>query len=128
LIAQLAPNDSDPANERSVTYALREERRSGPADLNEVLDQCEIERDAFHRILANRGHGEIPYPEEPSRRRVVGPLNNPLITAYVRLYARLNRELNASPNLFERLTLSHATRTLINAIETGRLIHSPYEK
>lgn len=128
LIAQLAADDSDPGNERSVTYALLEERRSGPADLDEVLDQFEIERDAFHRVLADREHGEMPYPEEPVRRRVVGPLNHPLIEAYERLYARLNRELNAAPNLYERLALSQATRALINAIETERLIHSPYEK
>ena len=61
LIAQLAPEDRDPGNERSVSAALIDERRSEPADLDEVLDQYEIEQ-ALRRVLALRGDGGMPRP------------------------------------------------------------------
>jgi hypothetical protein len=61
-------------------------------------------------------------------RKVAGPLNDPLIEAYERLYARLSKELDAAEDLREKMALSVAARALTNAIETERLIHSPYEK
>lgn len=130
LIAQLTPENRDPGNERSVTDALIEERRSGPADLDEVLDQHEIEREAFQRVLALPEDGEMPRPEEPMklRRAVAGPLNNPLIVAYQHLYERLSKELNTAKDLHQKMALSVAAKALVNAIETERLIHSPYKK
>jgi hypothetical protein len=62
------------------------------------------------------------------RRRVVGPLNDPLIEAYERLHARLTKEQEESKDLYQKMALSQATRALVNAIENERLIYGPYEK
>src|SRR6476469_8586957 len=81
LIAQLTNEDRNPANERSVTEALLEERRSGPADLDEVLNQYEAEWGRFHRVLAIQEGDRLPSFEEGRPRSVIEPLNNPLIEA-----------------------------------------------
>ncbi len=130
LIAQLAPEDRDPGNERSVTEALIEERRSGPADLDQLFDQYEMEQEAFRRVRYLRAGGEMPRPEKRMKRPrlVAGPLNNPLIGAYQHLYERLSKELNTAEDLHQKMALSVAARALVNAIETERLINSPYEK
>lgn len=119
MIAQLTIEDRDLGNERSVSDTLIEDRRCGPADLDEVLDQVEIEQELWH-VLALRAEGGMPGPKERMKRRrvVAGPLNNPLIEAYERLYARLSKELNAAGDLYEKMALSQAARALINAIET----------
>lgn len=61
-------------------------------------------------------------------RTVAGPLHDPLIEAYERLYARLAREQDEAGNLYERMALSQAARALVNAIETERLIFGSYGK
>jgi hypothetical protein len=106
LIAQLTPENRDPGNECSVTDALIEERRSGPADLDDVFDQYEIEREAFRCALDLRRGGEMPRPEHTIEgRRVAGPLNNPIIEAYKHLYARLSEQLNSAEDLHEKMAL-----------------------
>ena len=128
LIAQLTPEDRDPGNERSVSDALIEERRCGPADLDQFFD--EMEQEDLRRNRDLRDSGNIPRFEKQmkSRRLVAGPLSNPLIEAYERLYARLSKELDEAEDSNEKMALSQAARALINAIETERLIHSPYDR
>jgi hypothetical protein len=62
------------------------------------------------------------------RRRVVGPLNDPLIEAYESLHARLAKEQEEAKDLYQEMALSQATRALVNAIENERLIYGSYEK
>lgn len=61
-------------------------------------------------------------------RRVVGPLNDPLIDAYERLYDRLAKELDEVEDLYQKMALSQAARALVNAIEYERLIYGPFGK
>ena len=61
-------------------------------------------------------------------RRVAGPLNDPLIEAYERLYTRLTREQDEAEDTYQKMALSQAARALINAIENERLIHGLYGK
>jgi hypothetical protein len=60
--------------------------------------------------------------------RVAGPLNDPLIEAYERLYARLTKEQDETGDLYQRMALSQAARALVNAIENERLIFGQYGK
>ena len=61
-------------------------------------------------------------------RKVAGPLNEPLIEAYERLYARLAKEMDEVGDVYQKMALSQAARALVNALETERFIHGPYGK
>ena len=65
---------------------------------------------------------------EANKRRAAGPLNEPLMEAYERMYARLTKELDEATDLYEKMAPSQAARALVNALETERLIHVPYGK
>jgi len=77
-----------------------------------------------------RRRNEVPKHKVAAKeeRMLAGPLNDPLIEAYERLYARMTQEQAEVDDLYQKMALSQAARALINAIENERLIFGPYGK